>query len=121
MSRILRTWPEVCFFVVRSYDHIESTDVCKDLTQEIGFSRDNEARSNILTLGQTLQGTRFRALNGKDLAKYFRIKDPVDRVPPISLSTQDVTRYKMAWRALEFYQDCEYVTARLPSRAPAFE
>ena len=102
--KVLRTDSEAGLLAVRNDDRKAYTDDCERPTQEIGLGRDNDAGSTILIPGQTLQGTGFEALDGRDLAVRFSIISNVDHVPPISLSTEDVTRYKMAWRAFEFYQ-----------------
>ena len=102
ISKLLQTHSEATFLEVRSYNHKVYTDDCERPRQEIGLSRDNEAGSTTLIPGQTLQGTGFKALDGRDLARNFYIKDTGGHLPPLSLTTEDVTRYKMAWRAFEF-------------------
>lgn len=104
MSKFLQTQSEAKFLAVRDYDHKEYTDEGEYPTQEVGFGRENEAGSTILIPGQTLQGTGFKPMDRGNLATCFNIKDTIGHVPPISLTTEDVTRYKMAWRGLQFYQ-----------------
>ena len=93
---------EAWFLAVPNYGHKEYLDESENLTQEIELGRDNEAGSTILINGQTLQGTGFKALDGGDLTDFLKIKDTIGHVPPIRLTTEDVTRYKMAWRGFRF-------------------
>ena len=103
MFKFLQAQSEARFLAVPSRYLEEYTDESENPTQEVELGRDNEAGSTILIPGQTLQGTGFKALDGKGLATYFRIKDTIGHVPPIRLTTEDVTRYKMAWRGLRFF------------------
>ena len=100
MFKILQAQSEAQFLAVPNYGYKEYTDESVNPTQEIELGRDNEVGSTTLIPGQILQGTGFKALNGRDLATYFRINDTIGHVPPIRLTTEDVTRYKMAWRGL---------------------
>ena len=102
--RFLQTESEAALLAVCNDNHKVYTDDCERPRQEIGLSRDNEAGSTTLIPGQTLQGTGFKALDGRDLARMFYIKDTGGHLPPLSLTTEDVTRYKMAWRAFEFHK-----------------
>ena len=88
------------------------TGDCENLTQEIELDRDNEAGSTILMPGQTLKGTRFKIPGLEDiLYNYaYKFEGSIDLYtelrppyPHISLTTEDITRYKMALRALEFW------------------
>ena len=79
--------------------------------QDIRLSRDNQVGSTALIAGQRLQGTGFKAKDLRDLAKQHKLEHSFDDYsgshppfPPIDLTTEDVTRYKMAWRALKFYR-----------------
>ena len=101
--QILQTQPEASLFAVRKYNHKEYADDRKNPTQETELSRDNKACSTILIAGQTLQGTGFEAKIPGDLAPFMDNPLSPEAFPPIRLTTKDVTRYKMAWRALEFY------------------
>ena len=83
----------------------------KNQMQEIGLCRDNEVGSTILMPGQKLQGTGFKATDLRDLAEQHYLETFFDNYrgshppfPPINLTTEDVTRYKMAWRALKCYR-----------------
>ena len=84
----LQNRPEASMFRIRDYDYKQYADDRKNSTQETELSRDNEVCSTILKAGQTLQGTGFEANVLSTFARH---------------TTKDVTRYKMAWRALEFY------------------
>ena len=84
---------------------------CKNPTQEIGLGRDNEIGSTTLMAGQTMRGTGFKARDLDDFAEWWMRADYFDHYsgshppcPHISLTTEDVTRYKMAWRAVEFFR-----------------
>ena len=75
--------------------------------EELGT--DNEVGSTILMPRQTIQGTEFKVQDLGDLTFQDGIANYVDRncgshspCPHIRLTTEDVTRYKMAWRAVEF-------------------
>ena len=79
--------------------------------QELGRTGDDGVDSTTLLPGQTLQGTGFRAPNFRDLADKLGALDSFDHyqgshspLPHIRLTTQDVTRYRMAWRAVESFQ-----------------
>ena len=82
--------------------------------QEIEHQGDNEAASIILAPGQTLQGTGFRLVDLRSLAQRARILMPFDDydgphppLPNVSLGTEDITRYKMAWRAVGYMEGGE--------------
>ena len=88
-----------------------STGDCKNPTQEIELDRDNGAGSTILMPGHSLQGTGFKAPELRDLVRtaskhllgsFDNYTGSHPPFPHISLKTEDVTRCKMAWRALEF-------------------
>ena len=81
--------------------------------QETGHDVDDEAGSTILTPLQVLEGTGFEALDFRKVVKrtcpslmgsfdgYDGSHQPF---PNISLTTQDVTRWRMAWRAFRTYK-----------------
>ena len=88
-------------------------------TQELVHNRDNQADLTILEPGQALPGTGFKALDFRDLAKTARLEKSFDNYsgshptfPNITLTTEDITRCKMAWRAIEAHpqdsEDCRY-------------
>ena len=58
-----------------------STGDCKNPTQEIELDRDNEAGSTILMPGQTLQGTRFKLPELRNLVEKYgmRLLDSFNR------------------------------------------
>ena len=89
-----------------------STDDCKKPKQEVGLDRDNEAGSTILMPGQTLKGTGFKIPEPKDYLSYY--SSPNLR---ISLTREDLTRYKMAWRTLQFYEQIGVYTLDRSSTA----
>ena len=71
-----------------------------------------EASPTTLAPGQTLHGTGLRLLNPSDfqdrLRQVPRFDLPFELTQPfpnISLETQDVTRWKMAWRAQRVFKD----------------
>ena len=121
-STYLGTRFERVFLQPVKKDSRQSTNDSENPTQELGLARDNGANSTILMPGQTLPGTGFKVqdLRGLveeyDLMKYHgRLTSSFDRYegshppwPHISLTAQDVTRYKMAWRAVEFFQQINY-------------
>ena len=88
-------------------------------TQEVVDDRDIEADLTILTPGQALPGTGFKALDYRGLAEIARLEESFDNYsgshppfPHITLTTEDVNRCKMAWRAVEAHpqenEDCWY-------------
>lgn len=98
--------------------------------QEPGHDPDNKTSSTTLALGQTLQGTGFRMLRPREVAAsplllgglwthghWLQSLDDCSELnpplPSINLTIRDVTRWKMAWRALQVYkhkldQSCWY-------------
>ena len=70
--------------------------------------QDNETGSTIWTPGQILKGTGFRAINLKNIIVRSNLWESFDNyngshkpLPKISLTTQDVTRWKMVWHAFQ--------------------
>lgn len=82
------------------------------LEQETRHERDDETGLTILKSGQTLQGTGFKALNltnivnrgpnslRESFGNYTGSHLPL---PNIRLTTQDVNRWTMAWRAKQYW------------------
>ena len=82
-------------------------------TQGAGNNGDKKTGSTILVPGQHLLGTGFKApvlrelverqftFNPSVVKSFDRCKDPHPPLPNISLTSQDVTRWKMAWRAID--------------------
>ena len=72
-----------------------------------GGDGDIEAGSTILTPGQTLQGTGFRPREITDIpwlgGSLVGHNDSPPSLPNIRLTTRDVTRWRMAWRAVQVY------------------
>ena len=78
-------------------------------TQDEEQNTDNEPGHTILTSGQTLQGTGFKVEDLENIAESFSVGESFRRysgshphLPDVSLTSEDVTRYKMAWRAIEY-------------------
>ena len=114
---------EVALFLAESHDDEDDAGDCKNPMQDIRLGRDNEVGSTILKAGQKLQGTGFKAKDLRDLVDWHELKHSFDNysgshppLPPINPTTEDVTRYKMAWRALKFYLQSDFKKARIRSR-----
>ena len=104
---------EAALFLAKDNDDEEDTGDCKNPMQAIGLGGDNEVGSINLMAGQTMRGTGFKAKNLRDFAEQQQqnLERSFDNYngshppfPPIDLTTEDVTRYKMAWHALKFYR-----------------
>ena len=88
-------------------------DYRNSLTQVTGDNEDNEDCSNTLAPGQTLYGTGFKLLSdfrslvpqtmgdSRLLQSFDDYSGSHPTLPELNLTTEDVTRYKMAWRAFE--------------------
>ena len=74
--------------------------------QEPGRTKDNDTDSITLAPGEFLAGTLFKAPTPEDrmLAWRWLVKDKHPSFPKIRLSGQDITRWKMAWRAIQAFK-----------------
>ena len=77
-------------------------------TQDRGHNGEDEAGSNVLMPGETIQGTGYRVLDMESLAHKLGQGDILNfkggshsPLPELNLTTTDVTRYQMASRASE--------------------
>ena len=83
--------------------------------------QDNETRSTIWTQGQVLQGTGFRVARLGDIASGHGLGSSFDSngshkpLPNISLTSQELTRLKMAWRKAQLFKshDLNFLSSRL--------
>ena len=92
----------------------DTSDDKKHTTQDMMNNVVNEAASTILTVGQTLKGTGFKARELRSLISELELGPaptrPFDNysgshqpLPDINLTAEDVTRFRMAWRAVKFW------------------
>lgn len=119
-QEILNYWTEDDLFDYKKIfrdDNEDSDDYESRLMQDIGRDRKNEASSTILTPGQNLQGTAFRVIDMKWIAKRYRFSESFRSyngshlpLPDVSLTAEAAIRYRMAWRAIE------YLTRLKPTR-----
>ena len=92
-------------------------------TQERGHNGEDEARSNVLLPGETIQGTGYRVLAIESLAHRLGREDSFNLyrgahspLPNLNLTTIDVTRYQMAMHASELLYRANYSPSEvLPS------
>ncbi len=81
--------------------------------QELRNIRDNEADPTTLAPGQSFQGTAFKVKSFREMLAYHGgPQDSFDdyngshqAIPNISLTAQDVVRWKMAWRAIQVHAE----------------
>ena len=119
---------EAALFLAKDNDGEEDTGDCKNPMQAVGLGGVNEVGSTKVMAGQTMRGTGFKA---KDLRDFAQQQQPNLVVsfdsyngshppfPPMNLTTKDVTRYKMAWRALRFYRQSGFDMVSTNSRFSA--
>ena len=69
-----------------------------------------EASLTTLTPGQVLQGTGFRPRNSYNGIEIDITNATYQTIPKISLTTPDVTRWKMAWRAHQIFEGRDHLT-----------
>lgn len=91
--------------------------------QEKENDRDNKSGLTILAPGQYIQGTHFKARNFREFVERWSYSSTINsfdayqgshpRFPNISLTDQEVTRWKMAWRAVQLLQFDEPATHKL--------
>ena len=90
--------------ILKSEQHGETTT-----KKETGRTRDNETNSAILAPGEYLEGTRFKAHEEtlQSLNFFFpgKINGPQLSFPKIRLSNQDINRWKMAWHAIQVFDE----------------
>lgn len=83
--------------------------------QEERNDRENRTGSTTLAPGQYLQGTGFKAWELKNLIEsseslasalesFESYEGPHPSLPNISVTSQDITRWKMAWRAIQAFE-----------------
>ena len=107
-SHLLRGSQEWKLFL-EEYEY-DKSDIETRPAQEGGYTRDDEHGSTILAPGQTLYATGFRApdLRGLVERRHYPLVDSLDHYrgshppfPNLKLTSQDVTRYQMAWRIMK--------------------
>ncbi len=102
--------PSFATGISKSRDEDPDDSNCETFSEpEPGHIRDNEADHTILAPGQSFQDTAFKLLGLRDMASgVYELQKSFDAykgshptLPNISLTTQDVVRWKMAWRAIQ--------------------
>ena len=91
------------------YSHLENVRNYQPFsTQELGHEKDDQAEPVILAPGGILKGTGFRMIDFNDFEmragfwdSAYRFTGPRPSLPDMSLSPEDVIRYKMSWRAIK--------------------
>ncbi len=105
------------------YHDGQQESYCKtQLEQEQAYIGDNETDTTTLAPGQHLQGTAFKFRTLEEIVKFepgtinnglLASFESYDRshptLPSISLTSLDVNRWKMAWRASQLYREDDEV------------
>lgn len=87
---------------------ISKTDEATATKQETANAADHETDSITMAPGEYLAGTCFRAFTARELLQdrpgFGNLHDYNGPLPSINLSSQDITRWKMAWSAIQAFR-----------------
>ena len=111
-------------FPYRYFDRVQDNGNYKQGSKQgEGNDRNNSTGSTTLAPGQYLRGTGFKTWNLGELVVWLTnssaesldgYNDPHSALPNISLTSQDVKRWEMAWRTIQIYErDHTFLNLRL--------
>ena len=108
-STLQKSQQDIWKFIQHERDIITTGEEDSDTAteQETARATDHETISTIIAPGEYLAGTSFLARMHSQLFNYRAYVELLDHydgpLPSINLSSQDVTRWKMAWRAIQAF------------------